>query len=204
MPSISPSPTHAGRHAGRFDLARAVYPCLGSGALTWRCREDQGIHRPHIAATSRRDAETVMSGIETRIKLRAQTQAAGRRLVEETRLLTPTRPEGRASAGPFPYGCPRGAMDRVFTGRGQCRARNEEPNAGRVAVVRDVAGGLQPQQFRAAGTQRPDRLGRYRWRQAGLAGGQAGGRTLTARRRRHPADGQVDHRISLSPAPAGT
>ena len=26
----------------------------------------------HIAATSRRDAETVMSGIETRIKLRAQ------------------------------------------------------------------------------------------------------------------------------------
>lgn len=49
------------------------YPGLGSGASDLAMvAKIKAFTEQHIAATSRRDAETVMSGIETRIKLRAQ------------------------------------------------------------------------------------------------------------------------------------
>ena len=49
------------------------YPNLGSGAADLAMvAKIKAFTEQHIAATSRRDAETVMSGIETRIKLRAQ------------------------------------------------------------------------------------------------------------------------------------
>ena len=49
------------------------YPGLGSGAADLAMvAKIRAFTEAHIAATSRRDAETVMSGIETRIKLRAQ------------------------------------------------------------------------------------------------------------------------------------
>ena len=49
------------------------YPGLGGGAADMAMvAKIKAFAEQHIAATSRRDAETVMSGIETRIKLRAQ------------------------------------------------------------------------------------------------------------------------------------
>ena len=49
------------------------YPGLASGAAdVAMVAKIKAFAEAHIAATSRRDAETVMSGIETRIKLRAQ------------------------------------------------------------------------------------------------------------------------------------
>jgi aminopeptidase N len=49
------------------------YPGLGGGAADMAMvAKIKAFADQHIAATSRRDAETVMSGIETRIKLRAQ------------------------------------------------------------------------------------------------------------------------------------
>jgi aminopeptidase N len=49
------------------------YPGLGSGASDLAMvAKIKAFAEQHIAATSRRDAETVISGIETRIKLRAQ------------------------------------------------------------------------------------------------------------------------------------
>jgi aminopeptidase N len=49
------------------------YPGLGSGAADMSMvAKIKAFTEAHIATTSRRDAETVMSGIETRIKLRAQ------------------------------------------------------------------------------------------------------------------------------------